>query len=46
MIRHGDHCDGKVAVLEGLKGSEKLVSVGQNELYRGVHVVIDESVAQ
>jgi membrane fusion protein (multidrug efflux system) len=45
VVRAGKVRDGKVAVLEGVKAGEKVVSVGQNKLYRGVHVVIDESVA-
>ncbi len=35
----------RVAVLDGVRSGEKVVSVGQNKLYRGVRVVIDESVA-
>jgi membrane fusion protein (multidrug efflux system) len=36
--------DGKISVLEGLSAGERVVSVGQNKLYRGVRVVIDEDV--
>lgn len=36
--------DGRVAVLDGLSAGERVVSVGQNKLYRGVRVVIDENV--
>ncbi len=35
---------GRVAVLDGLGADERVVSVGQNKLYRGVRVVIDEDV--
>ncbi|MCR9276981.1 MAG: efflux RND transporter periplasmic adaptor subunit [Pseudomonadaceae bacterium] len=36
--------DGRVAVLSGLEADERVVSVGQNKLYRGVRVVIDPDV--
>jgi membrane fusion protein (multidrug efflux system) len=36
---------GRVGVLSGLNAGERVVSVGQNKLYRGVKIVIDESVA-
>ena len=35
---------GRVAVVRGLAEGEKVVSVGQNKLYRGVRVVIDDAV--
>ena len=44
VVQAGPVRDGKVAVLEGLDGGEQVVSVGQNKLYRGVKVVIDEDV--
>ena len=36
--------EGRIAVLEGLSAGEQVVSVGQNKLYRGVRVLIDENV--
>jgi membrane fusion protein (multidrug efflux system) len=36
--------EGRVAVLEGLQAGEKVVSVGQNKLYRGVRVLVDEDL--
>jgi membrane fusion protein (multidrug efflux system) len=45
VVRAGKVRDGRVAVLDGVKPGERVVSVGQNKLYRGVKVVIDESVA-
>ncbi|MCR9258709.1 MAG: efflux RND transporter periplasmic adaptor subunit [Pseudomonadaceae bacterium] len=36
--------DGRVAVLDGLQPGDKVVSVGQNKLYRGVRVVVDENM--
>lgn len=44
VVRAGKVRDGRVAVLEGLSAGEQVVSVGQNKLYRGVRVVIDEAV--
>ncbi len=45
IVRAGRVRDSKVAVLEGLNAGDRVVSVGQNKLYRGVRVVIDEDVA-
>lgn len=45
VVRAGKVRDGRVAVLEGVRAGEQVVSVGQNKLYRGVRVVIDENVA-
>lgn len=45
VVRTGKVRDGRVAVLEGLRAGELVVSVGQNKLYRGVRVVVDEDVA-
>ncbi len=44
IVRSGQVRDGRVSVLEGLSAGEQVVSVGQNKLYRGVRVVIDEAV--
>lgn len=45
VVRAGKVRDGRVAVLEGVRAGDRVVSVGQNKLFRGVHVVVDESVA-
>src|SRR5262249_31584608 len=45
IVRAGKVRDGRVAVLEGVNAGERVVSVGQNKLYRGVKVVVDEKVA-
>ena len=45
VVRAGKVRDGRVAVLEGVRAGERVVSVGQNKLFRGVRVVVDESVA-
>ncbi len=44
VVQAGKVRDGRVAVLDGLKAGDKVVSVGQNKLYRGVRVLVDESV--
>ncbi len=44
VVRAGPVRDGKVAVLSGLEAGDQVVSVGQNKLFRGVRVLIDESV--
>jgi len=44
VVQAGKVRDGRVAVLDGLKAGEKVVSVGQNKLFRGVRVVVDERV--
>ncbi len=44
VVKVGTVRDGRVAVLSGLDVGEQVVSVGQNKLYRGVKVVIDETV--
>lgn len=44
VVEAGTVRDGRVAVLAGIEPGERVVSVGQNKLYRGVRVVIDESV--
>lgn len=45
VVQAGEVRGGKVAVLSGLDGGERVVSVGQNKLFRGVRVLVDESVA-
>ncbi len=44
VVKAGSVVDGRVAILDGLQAGERVVSVGQNKLYRGVKVVIDENV--
>ncbi|MEM7078711.1 MAG: efflux RND transporter periplasmic adaptor subunit [Pseudomonadota bacterium] len=44
VVQAGRVVDGRVAVLNGLVAGDRVVSVGQNKLYRGVRVVIDENV--
>jgi len=44
IVTVGGVRDGRAAILDGLKAGERIVTAGQNKLYRGVRVVVDESV--
>ena len=44
IVKTGEVRNGKVAILSGIESGERVVSVGQNKLYRGAKVVIDEAV--
>jgi membrane fusion protein (multidrug efflux system) len=44
VVEAGQVKDGRIAVLKGLQHGDRVVSVGQNKLYRGVRVVVDEDV--
>ena len=44
VVRTGESRDGRVAILDGLELGDRVASVGQNKLYRGVRVAIDDSV--
>lgn len=44
VVRAGRVRDGRVAVLAGIAEGDQVVSVGQNKLYRGVRVLIDNAV--
>ena len=44
VVRAGKVRGGKIAVLDGINAGDRVVSVGQNKLYRGVRVVVDENV--
>jgi membrane fusion protein (multidrug efflux system) len=45
IVTVGEVRTGRAAILEGLAADEQIVTVGQNKLYRGVKVIIDENVA-
>ena len=45
VVKAGIVRDGRVAILEGISAGERVVSVGQNKLYRGVRIVLDEDVS-
>ena len=44
VVQTGEARDGKIAVVDGLDGGERVVTAGQNKLRRDTRVVIDESV--
>ena len=44
IVEVGETRAGRAAILNNLKPGERVASVGQNKLYRGVKVVIDEDV--
>jgi membrane fusion protein (multidrug efflux system) len=44
IVTVGEVRDGRTAILDGLEAGERIVTAGQNKLYRGVRVIIDESV--
>lgn len=44
VVHTGDARDGRVAIIDGLNGDERVVTAGQNKLRRDARVVIDESV--
>jgi membrane fusion protein, multidrug efflux system len=44
IVNTGDSLNGRVAVLSGLDAGERVVSAGQNKLYKGAKVIIDDSV--
>jgi membrane fusion protein (multidrug efflux system) len=45
VVRTGGTRDGRIAILEGLAEGARVVTAGQNKLFRGAPVVIDETVA-
>lgn len=44
VVTTGDSRDGRIAILSGLEVGERVVTAGQNKLFRGAAVVIDEGV--
>jgi membrane fusion protein (multidrug efflux system) len=44
VVVTGDTRSDRIAILHGLQGGERVVTVGQNKLRRGAQVVIDETV--
>jgi len=45
VVRTGEVRDGRIAILSGLQPGLRIVTAGQNKLYRGATVRIDETVA-
>jgi len=44
IVTVGDSREGQIAILQGIKAGEIVVSAGQNKLFRGATVVVDQSV--
>lgn len=44
VVEVGEVRNGRSAILSGLEGGERIVIAGQNKLYRGVKILIDEDV--
>jgi membrane fusion protein (multidrug efflux system) len=44
IVKVGEVRAGRAAILDGLAADELIVTVGQNKLYRGVKVIVDENV--
>jgi membrane fusion protein (multidrug efflux system) len=44
VVTTGPSRDGRIAILKGLEGNEQVVTAGQNKLFRGAAVKIDETV--
>jgi len=45
VVATGRVREGRIAVTGGLQGGEQVVTAGQNKLFRGARIAIDESVA-
>lgn len=43
IVRVGETRAGRTAILAGLSGGERVVSAGQNKLFRGVKIVVDDA---
>jgi membrane fusion protein (multidrug efflux system) len=43
VVKTGATREGRIAIVDGLLGGERVVTVGQNKLYRNARVVIDDS---
>ena len=44
IVRIGSVRDGRTAILEGLQAGERIVTAGQHKLYRGVQILVDDSI--
>ena len=45
IVTVGDSREGQIAILQGIEAGETVVSAGQNKLFRGATVAVDQSVA-
>ena len=44
IVSVGETRNGRISILSGLEPNTRVVTAGQNKLYRGAKVVIDEAV--
>jgi membrane fusion protein (multidrug efflux system) len=44
IVEAGETRDGRTSVVAGIEPGDRVVTAGQNKLYRGARVVIDEKV--
>jgi membrane fusion protein (multidrug efflux system) len=44
IVETGPARNGRIAILKGIKSGDKVVTVGQNKLYRGARVELDDTV--
>lgn len=44
VVSTGEVRDGRIAILEGLEAGTRVVTAGQNKLFRGARVIVDESI--
>lgn len=44
VVSTGDTRNGRIAILDGLQAGARVVSAGQNKLFRGARVIVDDSV--
>ena len=44
VVKSGDVREGRIAIISGINPGDQVVTAGQNKLYRGVTIVVDESV--
>jgi membrane fusion protein (multidrug efflux system) len=45
VVTTGPALDGRIAIISGLASGERVASSGQNKLFKGARVVVDETVA-
>lgn len=45
VVTTGDTRDGRTRIISGIESGDQVVTAGQNKLYRGARVVVDENVA-
>ena len=44
IVKSGPARNGRVAILDGVKAGDRIVTVGQNKLYRGARIELDDTV--